>query len=231
MKKNIFFFCTIVLLTLSSFSTNVECEYANSNMEYAKSQITAALLTQDINQARFYAYKALNALEKSKAQLTVCGCMLAKTTVYENIKVLTLATRSTNLKGTLKYLDESVELTNNTILALESHETHDSVYSDNLLSVNTNNTANIKAEKKITSRKSLFKAIDVSLEKYKISLNKVIENVNCKDATTFATRIHDECEAQLINPDISEGSKYYNLRTKEITQKALNRIGKCCDVR
>ena len=53
MKKNIFFFCAIALLSLSSFSMNVECEYANSNMGYAKSQISAALLTQDINQAVF----------------------------------------------------------------------------------------------------------------------------------------------------------------------------------
>ncbi|WP_340157646.1 hypothetical protein [uncultured Maribacter sp.] len=228
MKKNIIFFYTIVLFSFPTFANNVECEYANSNMGYAKSQITAALQTQDINQARFYAYKALNALEKSKEQLNICGCKFAKTSMYENIEVLTLATRSTTLEGTISYLNESIELTNNTIMVLESHDTHDSVYSNNELSVNTTtSTSNTSIKKTPEKGKSLFETIDISLEKYRLSLNQVVESVNCKEATAFATRIYEECEAQLLKPNITEGSKYYNLRTKEITQEALNRIGNC----
>ncbi|MDP5060331.1 MAG: hypothetical protein NWP64_00280 [Maribacter sp.] len=227
MKKNIFFFCAIALLSLSSFSSNVECEYANSNMGYAKSQINAALQTQDINQARFYAYKALSALEKSKNQLNVCGCKYAKESMLENIEVLSLATKSTTLEGTINYLNASIELTNNTILVLESHDTHESAYASDALSVNTNSTSKTTAISKVSYNKSLFETIDISLEKYRISLDKVVESVNCKDATAFARRIHDECEAQLLKPNISEGSKYYNLRTKEITQEALNKIGNC----
>tara|TARA_R110000744_G_scaffold19680_7_gene51782 strand:+ start:395 stop:994 length:600 start_codon:yes stop_codon:yes gene_type:complete len=196
-------------------------------MGYAKSQITAALSTQDINQARFYAYKALNALEKSKDQLKVCGCTYAKTSVYENIEVLTLATKSTTLEGTISYLNESIELTDNTILVLESHDTHDSIYSNNELSVNTNSSTEVKTGKKVKFDKNIFENIDISLEKYRVSLDKVVQTVNCKDATAFATRIFNESEAQLLKPNISEGSKYYNLRTKEITQEALNKIGDC----
>tara|TARA_R110001606_G_scaffold73077_8_gene168441 strand:- start:555 stop:1154 length:600 start_codon:yes stop_codon:yes gene_type:complete len=196
-------------------------------MGYAKSQITAALSTQDINQARFYAYKALNALEKSKDQLKVCGCTYAKTSVYENIEVLTLATKSTTLEGTISYLNESIELTDNTILVLESHDIHDSIYSNNELSVNTNSSTEVKTGKKVKFDKNIFENIDISLEKYRVSLDKVVQTVNCKDATAFATRIFNESEAQLLKPNISEGSKYYNLRTKEITQEALNKIGDC----
>lgn len=227
MKKNIFFFCAIALLSLSSFGMNVECEYANSNMGYAKSQINAALLTQDINQARFYAYKALSALEKSKNQLNICGCKLAKESMLENMEVLSLATKSTTLEGTISYLNKSFELTNNTILVLESHDSHESAYDNDSLSINTSSSTTHTTAKKTIKKKDLFKTIDASLEKYRISLDKVVQSVNCKDATAFATRIFDECEAQLLKPDISEGSKYYNLRTKEITQEALNKIGNC----
>lgn len=228
MKKNIYFFCTVVLFSLSSFATNVECEYANSNMGYAKSQLTAALQTQDINQARFYAYKALNALEKSKMQLNNCGCKSAKTTLYENIEVLTLATRSTTLEGTISYLNESIALTKNTIMVLESHDTHHSAYSDDALSINTTTSSTSTHTDKMAKKgKSLFETIDSSLEKYRISLDRVVESVDCKEATVFATKIYEECEAQLLNPNITEGSKYYNLRTKEITQEALNKIGNC----
>ncbi|WP_405410058.1 hypothetical protein [Maribacter sp. Asnod1-A12] len=227
MKKSIFFFCALALLSLSSFGMNVECEYANSNMGYAKSQISAALLTQDINQARFYAYKALSALEKSKNQLNVCGCKYAKESMLENMEVLSLATKSTTLEGTITYLNKSIELTNNTILVLESHDTHESAYGNDALSLNTNSDVKNTTVKTNSNKKDLFKTIDNSLEKYRISLDKVVQSVNCKDATAFATRIYDECEAQLLKPNISEGSKYYNLRTKEITQEALNKIGNC----
>ncbi len=227
MKKNIFFFCVIALLSLSSFSTNVECEYANSNMGYAKSQINAALRTQDINQARFYAYKALSALEKSKKQLNVCGCKYAKESMLENMGVLSLATKSTTLESTISYLNASIELTNKTILVLESHDTHESAYADDALSINTNSSVKKTSATKNSSKKDLFETIDTSLEKYRISLDKVVQSVNCKDATAFASRIYDECEAQLLKPNISEGSKYYNLRTKEITAEALTKIGDC----
>ena len=80
---------------------------------------------------------------------------------------------------------------------------------------------------KNSNKKDLFETIDTSLEKYRISLDKVVQSVNCKDATAFASRIYAECEAQLLKPNISEGSKYYNLRTKEITAEALTKIGDC----
>lgn len=227
MKKNIYIFCAIAILFLSSYRTNLDCEYANSNMDFAKSQINEALLTDDINQTRFYTYKAINALEKSKKQLKECGCTFAKKSMNENLDILVLATKSTTLKGAKNYLDKSIELTENTIIILDSHETHNSAYSNDLLAINTNNLPN-KTNTIIDKKTlSLNEKIDLSLEKYKISLNKVVETVNCKEAKAFAKRIFKECESQLLQPNLSEGSKYYNLRTKEITQKALNKIGSC----
>ena len=227
MKKAIYIFYTLAILILSSFRTNVDCEYANSNMGFAKSHISAALLTDDINQARFYAYKAVNALEKSKNQLEICGCTFAKASMTENLDALVLATKSTTLEGTRTYLDKSVELINNTMFVLDSHESHNSTYANDVLSMNTTTTTKNVINTKDSKTLSLNEKIDLSLAKYKISLEKVVATINCKDAKDFAQRIFDECEDQLLKPNISEGSKYYNLRTKEITQNALNRIGNC----
>ena len=225
MKKAIYIFYTLAILILSSFRTNVDCEYANSNMGFAKSHISAALLTDDINQARFYAYKAVNALEKSKNQLEICGCTFAKASMTENLDALVLATKSTTLEGTRTYLDKSVELINNTMFVLDSHESHNSTYANDVLSMNTTTTTKNVINTKDSKTLSLNEKIDLSLAKYKISLEKVVATVNCKEAKAFAQQIFDECEDQLLKPNISEGSKYYNLRTKEITQNALNRIG------
>ncbi|WP_339628021.1 hypothetical protein [uncultured Maribacter sp.] len=227
MKKATYIFCTLAILVLSSFRTNLECEYANSNMGFAKSQISAALLTDDINQARFYAYKAVNALEKSKNQLEVCGCTFAKASMNENLNALVLATKSTTLEGTKTFLDKSIELINNTIFVLNSHESHKSAYANDVLSMNTNTPTKTIINTKDSKNLSLNEKIDLSLAKYTISLEKVVATVNCKEAKAFAQRIFDECENQLLKPNLSEGNKYYNLRTKEITQNALNKIGSC----
>jgi hypothetical protein len=196
-------------------------------MGFAKSQINAALLTDDINQARFYAYKAVNALEKSKTQLEVCGCTYAKSSMIENLDTLVLATKSTTLEGTKTYLDKSIELINNTMFVLDSHESHNSTYANDVLSMNTNTASKTVINTKDRKNLSLNEKINLSLAKYKVSLEKVVATVNCKEAKAFAQRIFDECENQLLKSNISEGSKYYNLRTKEITQIALNKIGEC----
>jgi hypothetical protein len=227
MKKATYIFCTLAVLVLSSFRTNLDCEYANSNMGFAKSQISAALLTDDINQARFYAYKAVNALEKSKNQLEVCGCTFAKASMIENLDALVLATKSTTLEGTRTYLDKSIELINNTMFVLDSHESHNSKYANDVLSMNTNTASKTVINAKNSKSLSLNDKIDLSLAKYKVSLEKVVATINCKDAKDFAQRIFDECENQLLKPNLTEGSKYYNLRTKEISQHALNKIGEC----
>ena len=227
MKKATYIFCTLAILVLSSFRTNLECEYANSNMGFAKSQISAALLTDDINQARFYAYKAVNALEKSKNQLKVCGCTFAKESMNENLDTLVLATKSTTLEGTRTYLDKSIELINNTMFVLDSHDSHNSTYANDVLSMNTNTASKTVINTKNSKSLSLNDKIDLSLAKYKVSLEKVVATINCKDAKAFAQRIFDECENELLKPNLTEGSKYYNLRTKEITQNALNKIGDC----
>lgn len=227
MKKTTYIFCAFAMLILSSFSSSLDCEYANSNIGFAKAQINEALQSQDINKARYFTYKALNALEKSKGQLNQCGCTIAKKNMAENLDILVLATKSTTLKGTKTYLDKSIELTDNTLMVLESHDTHNSNYANDKLSINSITTEDKTKVSFNGKTLKLYKTIDVSLEKYRKSLEKVVNTVNCKDAKAFAQRIFNECETQLLKPNLTEGSKYYNLRTKEITQNALAKIGNC----
>jgi hypothetical protein len=227
MKNSIYTFCVIALLLFSSFRPNLDCEYASSNMGFAKSQINEALQTDDINQARFFTYKAVNAIEKSKNKLVKCGCTYAKTSMKESLDLLLLASKATTLQGTKIYLNRSMELTTDTMVILGDHDTHNSSYSNDVLAMNTTNNETGATTIKTSVTLSLNKKIDISLDRYRISLDKVVETVNCKDAKAFAKRIFEECQSQLLKADLSEGKKYYNLRTKEITLTALNKIGKC----
>ena len=73
----------------------------------------------------------------------------------------------------------------------------------------------------------LQEKIDISLETYRESLLKVVLTVDCKEARAFAERIYKHCEKELLKPNQTEGKKYYNLRTQQITAQALEELGNC----
>lgn len=227
MNKTFITICVIALLLFSSFKTNMECEYAGSNIGFAKTQTELAITKDDINKARYHAYKALNAIVKSKNQLSICGCEYAGIEMEEGLRHLKLATKATSLNATKVLLERSLENTRDGLESLNSHESHQSKYNNDILVLNTisaKNTTSISKKERVNILKD---KIDNSLKKYEQSLKIVMESTDCKEAKAFAQNIFDHCEKELLKTDLSEGKKYYNLRTKEITADALLRIPDC----
>jgi len=217
----------IAFILFSSFrvsKTNLECEYAGSNISFAKSQTEKAININDINKARFFAYKALNAIEKSKKQLSICGCAHAEENVEESLKNLKLAIKATSLSSTKILLTRALEYASGGLESLEEYHIHKSKYASDVLVLNTMDT---KTNRINSGAKTLNEKIDISLNKYRASLNKIVETVNCEEARAFAENIFNHCESELLKDNLSDGKKYYNLRTKEITAEALEKIGNC----
>ncbi len=219
----IFSFCP-----LSSFDGKKACDYAGSNIGYVKTQTQIALNTKDINISRFHTYKALNAIEKSKNQLGDCGCEAALKSIYKGLDNLKLATRVASLDGTKILLKRALENTMASLDELEEHHTlHNSEYANDLLSLNTMGTEKDKLGIKQPQGKKLEEKIDRSLINFQNSLEKVVVSVECKEAHAFASKIFMHCEQELLKPGLTQAKKYYNLRTKEITAKALLRLDRC----
>lgn len=228
MKTHFCILCISIIGLFCSFDDSTACEYAGSNIGYVKTQTQKALDADDINTSRYYAYKALNAIEKSRKQFEDCGCDPAVQSIYEGLSNLKLATRVASLGGTKILLRRALE---NALMSLEELEEHDeqhqSKYSNNLLVLNTT-----KSELKQLARKQpqgilLEQKIDKALVNFENSLHKVVISVECKEAYDFATKIYRHCEQQLLKPDLTEAKKYYNLRTKEITAAALLELEYC----
>ncbi|MEO1012325.1 MAG: hypothetical protein AAFX53_13535 [Bacteroidota bacterium] len=228
MEKYSILLSVLIVILFSSFRTSEACKYAGSNIGFVKSQTEKALETGDINKSRYYAYKALNAIVKSKQQFSDCGCDYAVQSIEEGLNNLKMATRATTLGATRILLKRAMEDIKDSLDALADHETmHDSPYGNDVLVLNT---SKMKKEQKTIEKPTmgmLKTKIDRSLESYRASLNGVITSVDCKEARAFAQKIYDHCEQQLLEPELSEGKKYYNLRTKEITMEALNALGNC----
>ena len=106
--------------------------------------------------------------------------------------------------------------------ALEKHELHNSNYASDVLTINTLEVNNSKNSKASPKGIYLQRKIDSTLIDYENSLTNIVENVDCKDALKYATKIYEHCEKQLLKTNISESKKYYNLRTKQITAQAIN---------
>ena len=226
MKNYYFLYLIVLVFLLSSFKVDKACEYAGSNINYVKTQTEKAIAGVDINQARYFAYKALNAIEKSKDQLKECGCEYAAESISDGHTNLKLATRTTSLNGTRILLNRALENAIDALDALEEHELHKSQYANDVLALNT--VVNYdKAGMEKPTKAANEKKIDASLESYRESLDKIINSVDCKEARAFAENIYSHCEQQLLQPNLSEGKKYYNLKTQEITTQALKKLGEC----
>lgn len=224
------FYLTLYLVSFclfTSFKPNKACEYASSNISFVSTQTEKAIAVDDINQARYFTYKALNAIEKSKKELSDCGCKYAAKSIASGLDNLKKATKANSLNGTRLLLNRALDDTLGSLEALEKHELHGTTYASDVLVMNTTESNAVKKEFKATEGESLYLKIDQSLLKYENSLNKIITTVNCKEASAFANRVFNNCEAELLKPNLSEGKKYYNLKTKEITEAALRRLGKC----
>ncbi|MBT8320159.1 MAG: hypothetical protein KJO90_00665 [Eudoraea sp.] len=218
----------VLALALSSFSANKACEYMGSNIGYIQKQTRKALDAGDLNSSRFYAYKALNAIEKSKEQFIACGCELAEQSISESLEHLKRATRVSSLTGTRLILEKALTGVESSLQTLEEHEeVHQSKYGSDQLSLNTRSSYMEQLKGKIPVGKVLEKKIDQALINYQNSLEEVVNTIPCKEAYQLALTNYERCEEQLLRPELTEAKKYYNLRTKEITASALERLKEC----
>lgn len=226
-KSYIVLCCLFSLVLFSSFKTGNECIYASANIDFAKNQTEKALDISDINIVRYHAYKAINALEKSQEKLAVCGCEYALQDLKKGLSNLKLATRATDLDSTQILLLKSLENIMGSLNALEDHHLHKTKENKDLIAINSTSDNNEATLIKRKPTPTIYNKIDSSLTKYKNSLDKVVETVDCKEAKAFVVDIIDQCQNELLRDDLTEGKKYYYLRTKEITAKALVKIGTC----
>lgn len=219
----------MAILLLSSYAPSEACGYAGSNMNYVKARTEEALATQDINKSRFYIYKAIKVIQTSTSRFEDCGCEDAEINIEESLINLKAATRSTSLNGTRILLQEALEQIEDALDALEQHKMHDTSFSSKDFAMNVTEDTRSKSTKPKEKllKTELYERIDLSLANYQKSVDRVVNSVNCVEARAFVNNIYIHCEQQLLRSDLSEGKKYYNLKTKEITAEALARIGDC----
>ena len=95
--KALLAFIVFFLSSNETFAERKACAYAGSNIGFVKTQTENAISARDLEQSKYFAYKALNAIEKSREQMEECGCKYAYESILESLDKLKQATRVTSL--------------------------------------------------------------------------------------------------------------------------------------
>ncbi|QWX82755.1 hypothetical protein H0I23_09780 [Cellulophaga sp. HaHaR_3_176] len=218
-----------LFIFLSSFNKEEDraCEYVGSNIEYISSQTQKALLETDLNKTKYQIYKAINAIEKTKKKLKDCGCSYASKNLFTSLDNLVMSTKTSNLGNARIFLNRSLKNTASSLESLQEHHTHQSKYQNGVLSLNTKTDENLKKGSPIPNDRYLHQKIDSSLVKFEKSLDDVVRTIECGKAKTFTQRVFNISEKELLKENLSEGKKYYHLRTKAIAAEALKKLENC----
>jgi hypothetical protein len=214
----------LLFVVFSSFTADSACEYVGSNIEYISSQTKKAMVEKDLNKTKYQIYKAINAIEKTRTKLNDCGCSYASKNLFDGLDNLILATKTSSISGARIFITKALENTYSSLESLKEHHTHQSKYQPDVLTLNTKKE---NLDSKETRERKLRQTIDLSLIKFEKSLEAVITTVECLEAKNFIIEIRNKCDQALLNDKLSEGKKYYNLRTKVIATNALKKLDAC----
>ena len=206
-------------------------ENACRNMELllgsVEGHIRNGLESEDLQMARYHTFKALNTLVSSAQRYGSCSCDFALESIRQCEAGLKLATRVNTLDGTQILLKRALKDIRATESALETHDkTHTGAYETELLAVNTLSAAP-HSGRNTMEMLDLEAKIDKSLDAYRKSLDEVVQAVPCREATQFVQRVFAHCEKQLLREDLTAAKRYYNIKTREITVAALEKLEDC----
>jgi len=79
----------------------------------------------------------------------------------------------------------------------------------------------------LTQGSAVKKQVHQCLLSFEASLDKVVSEVDRKDAQRFVSNIYEEARLTLLNTDLSQHKKEYHQRVKTLAEEALGEIGDC----
>lgn len=224
----VFILGVLALWLMSSFTYRNACEYAVSNMEYIKEQIEKAVVADDFEMSKHFAYRALNSIEKTKGNFLDCGCDGAIASLENTLSDLKKATKSESLGASKKFLHTALD---NTVIGVKVlrvfEQEFSSDYNNDVLVMNTKEALESQNGIFLPQQGLLRKQVHNCLLGFESSLDKVVSDVECNEAQRFISKIHKEATLTLLDTELSEAKKQYHQRVRTITQDALKKLGDC----
>ena len=230
-KTNLFIILALSLQGLfltASFKATNACEYANSNMEYIKDQTETAISASELQIAKYYAYKAISGIEKTRSNFDACGCQEAITSLDNALSNLKEATKADTHTTSKQALHKALKNTEKGIKELQNFGLSvNDVYGDDMLVFNTKEVLNAQGGILLPKGKLLEQQIHNGLKDFEISIDNVIKQLDCDEARRFIKKTYDNASIKLLDTDLTKPKKIYHQRVKTITKNALSKIKDC----
>ncbi len=216
------------LFIMASFKTPNACEYANSNLEYIKDQTETAISAPELPIAKYHAYKAISGIEKTRSNFEACGCKEAITSLDNVMSNLKEATKADSDSRSKKALQKALK---NTLIGIKELEAFGlaagEAYGDNMLVLNTRAVLDAQGGVLLPEGKLLEQKVHNGLKNFETSIDKVVRELECKEARKFIKKTYDNAHIQLLNTNLTKPKKIYHQRVKTITKNALARLKDC----
>jgi len=216
------------LFLLLSFSSISSCQIAHSDIEAIKKHTQKALDANSLEMTKYYAYKALNYLEKTKTHLDDCGCEPAQRTAKDAKEHLEKAVQSTSVEDSKNHLKLALQNTLMTIDNLNHFEQeYLSAYSDDILVMNTKETSNQEGGVFLSPAEQLERKMNQSLDEFQNSLGAVVQHVDCEDAFNFINKVIEKSNRNLEQNTLTIAQRKYHGQVKNIALEALKELEGC----
>ena len=225
----VFVLGVISLWLMSSFTNRNACEYATSNIEYIQEQIEAAIAARTFEKSKYFAYKALNGIEKTRSNFLDCGCDDAITSLEKTLTELKIATKAPSFMKSKTPLHNALE---NTIIGLKVlrvfEQEFSSTYNHDILVMNTKEALEQhQLGMPMPYGTHLNHQVHNCLLGFESSLSKVVTDVECDEALDFISKMHNDATVQLLDTTLSEHKKKFHQRVRTLTKDALAKLGNC----
>ena len=216
------------LFSMASVKAANACEYANSNMEYIKDQTETAISANELQITKYYAYKAINGIEKTRSNFEACGCQEAISSLDNVLDNLKEATKAETHPSSKEALQKALKNTLKGIKELQDFGLSvTDVYGDSMLVLNTKEVMEAQGGILLPEGKLLEQQIHNGLTDFEISINKIVNELECAEAKRFIKKTYDNASITLLNTDLTKPKKIYHQRVKTITQNALVKLKNC----
>ncbi len=210
------------LMAMVSFTKYNNCIVAATNVSFIKDQTKLALETSDFQLSKYHAYKALNGIWSAKTSFSECGCI----DVINNMELassnLKEATQASNYSDSKIFLKIAMQNALTSVSAIEDFKKD----GENHLDSTKHNIT--ETSKKPSTIDFHTDKIEEALERFETSLNRVVEIDDCDRAYQFVRAMQEDTKAKLMNKDVSQRKHYYLTRVVQITDGALEKLGKNC---
>jgi len=152
MKPN--FLLLFVFMSATLFAST-KCDNTYSSASYALNHAKKSFSSKNFDHQKYYAYKALEALEKVKNQIEVCGCNKAMDPILDGIENLEKASDPKDFKMGRYYTKKAFGDIQNLISELDMYtQGIEQVINSSNISIDENNSEEVALRSELAAIKS-----------------------------------------------------------------------------